>query len=37
MPSLSREMGLMRYDGIIEFDRSHIDIKNIFALEKSIR
>ena len=36
-PSLSREMGLMRDTGIIEFDRSHIDIKNIFALEKSIR
>jgi CRP-like cAMP-binding protein len=35
-PSLSREMGLMRDDGIIEFDGSHINVKNIFALEKSI-
>jgi len=36
-PSLSREMALMRDAGIIEFDRSLINIKNIFALEKSIR
>lgn len=36
-PSLSREMALMRDDGIIEFDGSHIYIKDIFTLEKSIR
>ncbi len=36
-PSLSREMALMRNAGIIEFDGSFINIKNIFALEKSIR
>ena len=36
-PSLSREMALMRDAGIIEFDGSHINIKNILALEKSIR
>jgi CRP-like cAMP-binding protein len=35
-PSLSREMALMRDAGIIEFDGSLINVKNIFALEKSI-
>jgi len=35
-PSLSREMGLMRKEGIIEFDGSSIKIKNILMLEKSI-
>jgi CRP/FNR family transcriptional regulator, dissimilatory nitrate respiration regulator len=35
-PSLSREMGLMRDDGIIEFDGSSVKIKNILMLEKSI-
>jgi CRP-like cAMP-binding protein len=36
-PSLSREMGLMRDEGIIEFDGSLIKIKNILILEKSIQ
>lgn len=36
-PSLSREMGLMRDAGIIEFEGSFINIKNILALEKSIQ
>jgi CRP-like cAMP-binding protein len=36
-PSLSREMSLMRDAGIIEFDRSLINIKDIFALEKSMQ
>jgi CRP/FNR family transcriptional regulator, dissimilatory nitrate respiration regulator len=36
-PSLSREMGLMRDEGIIEFDRSQIKLKNIPELEKAIR
>ena len=35
-PSLSREMGLMRDDGIIEFDGSSVKIKNILILEKLI-
>lgn len=35
-PSLSREMGLMRDAGIIEFYGSHLIIKNILALEESI-
>jgi len=35
-PSLSREMASMRDAGIIEFDGSIINIKNIFALERSI-
>ena len=35
-PSLSREMGLMHKEGIIEFDGSSIKIKNILMLEKSI-
>ena len=35
-PSLSREMGLMRDEGIIEFDGSSIKIKNIPTLEKFI-
>ena len=35
-PSLSREMGLMRDDGIIEFDGPLIKIKNILMLEESI-
>ena len=36
-PSLSREMGLMRDAGIIEFDGSCITIKNVFKLEVSIQ
>jgi CRP-like cAMP-binding protein len=35
-PSLSREMGLMRKEGIIEFDGSSIKIKNFLMPEKSI-
>jgi CRP/FNR family transcriptional regulator, dissimilatory nitrate respiration regulator len=35
-PSLSREMGLMRDDSIIEFNGAQIDIKNIYELEKQI-
>jgi CRP-like cAMP-binding protein len=35
-PSLSREMGLMRDAGIIEFDGSSIKINDILKLEKSI-
>ncbi len=36
-PSLSREMGLMRDAGIIEFSRSLVTIKNVLALEESIQ
>jgi CRP-like cAMP-binding protein len=36
-PSLSREMGLMRNDGIIEFEGSHIIVKDALKLEKSIQ
>jgi CRP-like cAMP-binding protein len=36
-PSLSREMGLMRDDGIIEFEGSHITVNDVLILEKSIR
>ena len=36
-PSLSREMGLMRNAGIIEFEGSSIKIKQIITLEDSIR
>jgi CRP/FNR family transcriptional regulator, dissimilatory nitrate respiration regulator len=36
-PSLSREMALMRDDGIIEFDGPVVNIKNISALEESVR
>ncbi|MDD4874696.1 MAG: Crp/Fnr family transcriptional regulator [Dehalococcoidales bacterium] len=36
-PSLSREMGLMRDSGIIDFNGSSIEIKNVFILEESIR
>ena len=36
-PSLSREMGLMRDEGIIEFGGSSVKIKNILALEESIQ
>jgi len=36
-PSLSREMGLMRDAGIIEFKGSLINIKNVIALEESIQ
>ena len=36
-PSLSREMGLMRDDGIIEFEGSHITLKDVLMLEKSIQ
>ena len=35
-PSLSREMALMRDEGIIEFDRSDITIKNKFGLEAAM-
>ncbi len=35
-PSLSREMGLMRDAGIIEFEGANINIKNIMKLEKYI-
>ncbi|MFC2038505.1 Crp/Fnr family transcriptional regulator [Chloroflexota bacterium] len=35
-PSLSREMGLMREAGIIEFNGSHITINKLLALEESI-
>lgn len=35
-PSLSREMGLMRDDGIIAFGGEHITIKDVMELEKSI-
>lgn len=36
-PSLSREMGLMREDGIIEFEGPHITVKDALKLEKSIQ
>jgi len=36
-PSLSREMGLMRNDGIIEFEGSHITINDVLKLEESIQ
>ena len=36
-PSLSREMGLMRDAGIIEFNGSLITINNVLALEESIQ
>lgn len=36
-PSLSREMGLMRDDGLIEFKGSTVTIKNIAILIKSIQ
>lgn len=36
-PSLSREMGLMREDGIIEFEGSRITVNDVLKLEKSIR
>jgi len=36
-PSLSREMGLMRYAGIIEFNGSLITINDLFAMEESIK
>jgi CRP-like cAMP-binding protein len=35
-PSLSRELGLLRDEGIIEFSRTSIKINNIQALEQSI-
>ncbi len=35
-PSLSREMGLMRDEGIIEFDMAAIKIKDVILLMKSI-
>jgi CRP-like cAMP-binding protein len=35
-PSLSRELGLMRDEGVIEFKGSIINIKNILVLEKAI-
>ena len=34
--ALSREMGLMRDDGIIEFEGSHITLNDVLKLEKSI-
>ena len=36
-PQLSREMGLMRDDGIIEFEGSHITVNDALKLEKSIQ
>jgi len=36
-PSLSREMGVMRDVGIIEFEGSHITINNVLKLEDSIQ
>jgi len=36
-PSLSREMGLMRDDGIIEFEGSHITVNDALKIEKSIQ
>lgn len=36
-PSLSRELGSMRDEGVIEFNGSSIKIKNILMLEKSIQ
>ena len=36
-PSLSREMGLMRDAGIIDFDGALIKIRNILMLEESIK
>lgn len=36
-PSLSREMSVMRDEGIIEYDGSWIQINDIFTLEKSIK
>jgi CRP-like cAMP-binding protein len=36
-PSLSREMGLMRDDGIIEFEGSRITVNDMLKLEKSIQ
>jgi len=36
-PSLSREMGLMRDAGIIEFEGSHIAINDMLKLEESIQ
>jgi DNA-binding transcriptional regulator LsrR (DeoR family) len=36
-PSLSREMGLMRDAGIIEFEGPHITLNDILKLEKSIQ
>lgn len=36
-PSLSREMGFMRDEGIIDFNRSLITIKDVIALEESIQ
>ncbi len=35
-PSLSREMGLMRDEGIIEFDLASIKIKDMILLNKSV-
>jgi CRP/FNR family transcriptional regulator, dissimilatory nitrate respiration regulator len=36
-PSLSREMALMRADGIIEFKGAVVNIKDVFTLEKAVR
>lgn len=36
-PSLSREMGSMRDDGIIKFEGSHITISDVLKLEESIQ
>lgn len=36
-PSLSREMSSMRDEGIIDFDRALITIKDVLALEESIQ
>ena len=36
-PSLSRELGLMRDAGIIEFEGPHITVKSVLKLEESIQ
>ena len=36
-PSLSREMSMMRDNGIIDFDGSQITINNLLKLEESMR
>jgi len=36
-PSLSREMGLMRDAGMIDFNKSTVKIKDVIALEESIQ
>ena len=36
-PSLSRELGLMRDAGIIEFEGPHITVNSVLRLEESIQ